>query len=352
MKNKKIIKKNQDQKKMRRSLYFKNKKRLDHKCCRPRCLAKNTKETIKYSFVKAPEIFSLIKNENEVLKFIGIIQKKYENRTPVFVNMDNVKELGNGAILLLLANMIRFLTSNISFNGSKPQDPILRKKLENSGFFKHLYKHNIKKQENYDVGKLNNIIYTHAQKEVDSSLADKIIEEASQIVWAEKRRCPGIQRTLVELMHNTNNHAGQYPGEKHWWISSNKNIEKKMVTISFMDFGKGIFDSLNNKKPGDRFYGWEKYFSQIFPWVQSNNEILRLILQGHLHKTTTGDSFRGKGLPGIYNAFMNKRIGKLIIISNGVYADVENNDFHMMKFNLKGTFVSCEINENIKNLKW
>ena len=49
---------------------------------------------------------------------------------------------------------------------------------------------------------------------------------------------------------------------------------------------------------------------------------------------------------------MNKRIGKLIIISNGVYADVENNDFHMMKFNLKGTFVSCEINENIKNLKW
>ena len=352
MRTNKGWKRRHDEKSMRMNLTFRRKKRIDNRYRRPRFIPKSNKDKeIVYTEIPAPKQFSLVKNESDVLAFICEIQRNYDSRTPVFIRMEEVNELGNGAILLLLANMIRFRSSNIPFNGSKPKDSILRKKLEQSGFFNYLYR-GVSNRNNYDVGSLSDMIYTHAQKEVDAGLADKIIEEASQFVWSEKRRCPGVQRTLVELMHNTNNHAGQYKGEKHWWISSNKNVERNTVTLSFMDFGMGIFDSLNNKRPQDRFYGWKDTFKRLFPWAVSDDEVLKLILEGNLHKTVTRENFRGKGLPGIYSESQRQRIGNLIIISNGVYADVKNNDYHMMNNNLSGTFVSCELNKNIFNLPW
>lgn len=343
-------KKRHDYKSMLRKVHFRKKKSADRRLGRPRYEAKMGKD-INYKIIDAPSNFSLINNEEEVLGFIDKVKSHYKAREPVYINLDKVNTLGNGAILLLLANMFQFRSHGVPFNGSKPDDPALRKKLEESGFFKHLYK-SIAKQDDYNVGSPDGMIYTHAQKEVDSALADLVIENASKTVWGVSRRCPGIQRTLVELMHNTNNHAGHAKGTKHWWLSSSKDEINKTVTLTFLDFGRGIFDSLDNKKTDDIFYGWKDIFFKVFPWADTSEKVLKLILEGQLHKTCTKQYFRGKGLPGIYDAFQSGRIGKLLIISNRVYADIETNTYKLLKHNMHGTFVSCEINENIKNLPW
>ncbi|MCQ2217146.1 MAG: hypothetical protein MJZ33_01520 [Paludibacteraceae bacterium] len=343
-----------DRKSMMLKVHFKEKRREDFRLGRSRYTPSFLSEpqgSTNYHFLKAPDNFSLVSNENEVLAFIDEINSYYQKKEPVFINMDTVSTLGNGAILLLLANMILFREKGINFNGSKPNNITLRQELETSGFFRHLYKTG-KDGMNYTVGTPLSKIYTHAQKEVDTEAADRIIEVASETVWGEKRRCTGVQRTLIELMHNTNNHAGSKKGEKHWWISSNRDQKNQVATISFMDFGMGIFDSLNNKHPGDLFYGWKDLFSKFFPWADSSDKIMKLILEGELHKTCTGKSYRGKGLPGIYSAYKKGKLGKLIIISNRVYADIGNDDFHLMNGNLHGTFISCEINNTIFNLPW
>lgn len=54
---------------------------------------------------------------------------------------------------------------------------------------------------------MNSSIYTHAQLAVAPDIADLLIKQASKTIWGEPRRCPGVQRTFIELMHNTNNHA-------------------------------------------------------------------------------------------------------------------------------------------------
>lgn len=348
-------KKKYDAKQAKRKCFFKKKRSTDFRYNRPRYNSfayKSISDDItKYNKIKAPENFSLVENVDEVLDFIEDVTSYYVARKPVFIDMDKVTELGSGAILLLLATMIQFKAKRIPFNGSKPDDVDLKTTLETSGFFRHLYA-NVKASNTYTVGSPLGTIYTHAQKIVDANTADKIIEMASQTVWGEKRRCPGVQRVLTELMHNTNNHAGKARGEKHWWISSNRDIRNKTVTISFMDFGRGIFDSLDNKTPDDLFYGWKESFARIFPMADSNEKVMKLILQGELHRTCTNQSFRGRGLPGIYEAFKKNKVGRLKIISNRVYADIENEEYRLMKNNLHGTFITCEINENIFNLQW
>ena len=183
-------KKNHDLKQMLLKVNFLKQKTSDRRNNKPRVVASTSYKISlsDYEHVHAPNNFSLVDNIEEVLAFIDQVRFLYKKKLPVFIRLENVSSLGNGAILLLLANMIQFRSHGILFNGSIPKDKVLAKKLRDSGFFRHLYTR-ISKREDYSVGTLDSVIYTHAQKEVDSKLADLIVEKASQVVWGEKRRC-------------------------------------------------------------------------------------------------------------------------------------------------------------------
>jgi hypothetical protein len=68
----------------------------------------------------------------------------------------------------------------------------------------------MRNQDIYSFKKIDSFLYTHGQKTVEAGLADELVKYASEVVWGKPRRCPGIQTTLVELMHNTYDHAGDY----------------------------------------------------------------------------------------------------------------------------------------------
>lgn len=304
-----------------------------------------------YHKVVAPRNLSLIDNTERTVHFLNIIQSYFEKRQKVFVDLIQVNKLSYDTIVVLLSVMIQFRSHKIDFNGNFPVDKIARRALINSQFLSQLY-NKVKDVDQYEVVASDNSIVTHAQKGVDPKLSEKLIERSSQTIWGEKRRCTGLQRIFIELMTNTNNHAviGQQ-GEKHWWISMNHDKHNKKVSFSFIDYGVGIFNSLNNKQPGSKFHGWRQAFIDKFK-ASKNDEFIQLILTGELHKTVTGKSYRGKGLPGIYESYQKNQISKLYIITNDTFADVANNQYYKLSNKLSGTFVYWVLSEENENKPW
>lgn len=303
-----------------------------------------------YEKIKAPDNFSLIENADEVLKFISNLNKAYERKKKVFVILHNVKEMTNDALVLLLSNVAQFKAANIDFNGDKPKNRFIAEQIEQSGFYRILYQKKSFRKEGDNIDLSNNTIFTHAQKNVDSELTAHIISKNSEFLWGERRRCQGVQRIFIELMQNTNNHASHTVGDKYWWISVSRKMNPEAICFSFIDYGMGIFKSLDTKKPSDKYFGWfDKIKTVINP--EKHYEVLSSMLSGEFHKTVTSKYFRGKGLPGIYKELEKHSITKLIVISNDAYANPKDNIYCGLKFELSGTFVYFELDKTCNNCK-
>lgn len=306
-----------------------------------------------YRHVKAPREFSLVDNEIKTLEFLQELKVCLDSRQKTLVRLDDVKILSTDAILVLLSNMVHFQVENVGFNGTKPTDQRARQKLELSGFIKHLYgTTGYELEDQYAFRKMSSHLYTHGQKTVASKEADELVKYASETVWGEARRCPGVQKTLLELMHNTHDHAGESKGERLWWLSVEHNKQEKEVTFSFIDFGVGIFRSLENKGPNEPLYGAMGYIKQLFPWVKTQAQTLQLILEEKVHLTQTNEYYRGKGLAKIYSLYRQNMISSLSIISNNASFNAEKNDYHVVSKEFMGTFVSFKIDEHTKSLPW
>lgn len=302
--------------------------------------------------IEAPATLSLLSNESVTLDFLRKLQECFNAKKKVAVLLDDVDSLSTDGILALLSNMVQFKAARIGFNGTRPRDVSTAFKLESSGFFKHLYGPAMRNQDIYSFKKIDSFLYTHGQKTVEASLADELVKYASEVVWGEPRRCPGIQTTLVELMHNTYDHAGDYKGEKHWWISVEHNEQAHEATFSFMDFGVGIFRSLANKKQGEPLYGALDYIIQHFPLITTEADRLQLILEGKVRLTQFNEYYRGKGLRNIYLKHHRNQISDLSIISNYASFKADKNDYHSIKNEFIGTFISFKMNKNTYNLQW
>lgn len=305
-----------------------------------------------YKHVRAPQVFSLIRNETKTLLFLQELKECLNARQKTLVRLDDVKYLSTEAILVLLSNMVHFRVENVGFNGTKPTTSHVRQKLDSSGFFSHLYGDHESGNDPYMFKKMSSHLYTHGQKTVASKEADTLVRYASETVWGEARRCQGVQKTLLELMHNTHDHAGESKGEKHWWLSVEHNEQNKEVTFSFIDFGVGIFRSLENKGPDEPLSGAMEYIKKLFPWAQTQVQKLQLILEGKVQLTQTNEYYRGKGLAKIYSMYEQNMISSLSIISNNASFNADKKDYHVVNKEFMGTFVSFKMNKNTKSLPW
>lgn len=317
---------------------------------------RNHDELVKYNKNKSlekintPKNFSLITNATETIDFINVLEDRYLQKKEVFVNMEKIEFMDYSAVTMLLSVLFSFKERNINFNGNFPKKLNYKKMLIDSGFFDCL-KTKISHKLEYKIGKKNQI-FTLANKEVNSELGLPVMIETSETVFGEKRTLKGLQRVLLELMHNTNNHADlNKKGEKHWWLSVNHDRDKRIVSFIFLDYGIGIFESLKNKPEEGKWEKLKNYISTLLN-TEDNSKLLKLLLEGEIHMTVTGKHYRGKGLPGIREAMIREDISNLCIVSNDVFSDVSNNQYTKLNNEFSGTFVSWEINSNNKNLQW
>lgn len=300
--------------------------------------------------MNAPKNFSLLKYTEETIEFINILKVKYDKSKKVYVNLQNIEYLDYSAVTVLLSVMFKFKSKGIEFNGNFPLKPELKALLINSGFLKYLTKP-IGNRVEYSIGNQNQI-FTRANKKVNPELGFAVMKEASNTIWGKPRTCKGLQRVLLELMQNTNNHADlSQKGTQHWWLSVNHNINEKKVSFVFVDYGIGIFESLKQKPSDNKWFGWTEKIKNRLKYG-SNDEILKLLLNGDLHLTVTGQHFRGKGLPGVKQVFDRNQISNLHIISNDVFAGVPKKRYKKLSNDFHGTFVYWEITKKNENMDW
>ena len=130
-----------------------------------------------------------------------------------------------------------------------------------------------------------------------------------------------------------------------------KTVRYKKVSFIFIDYGVGIFESLKNKPQTNKWFGWFEKIKNKLKYG-GNDEIFKMLLEGQMHLTVTGQHFRGKGLPGINEVLERNQISNLKIISNNVYSNVTSKEFNKLNSEFSGTFMYWELNENNINSKW
>lgn len=295
--------------------------------------------------IAVPARLSFINNTEKFISFIRILNERYESRESTYLDFENVTEVTFDALFILLSICRKFNVEDIPLDGRfSKENKQIAETIRESGFIDELFRNKKLFTDDYRLTK--KLVQLRASRKVKQDLSDKLIANAAKMIWGEDRRCRGIQTACIELMQNTNNHADKKKqGAVNCWISTKYDPSLNVVRFAVLDFGVGVFESLNDKQDDSKFYGWKEKLKEIFSF-ENNADVLKLILEGHLHKTVTKEYYRGKGLPSLKRLLDKQHVSNLIIITNDVRGDIANNKYTLMKNSFSGTFVYWELNAN------
>jgi hypothetical protein len=287
--------------------------------------------------LNGPSIFCFTKNTNGMIDFLDRLENAINSFDEILINLSDVKDISTDATLAIVAkatNPKRQKNSKIVIN--PPTLVLLRDKLFDSGIFG--------KEEkifsNGDFRKPKGIIERKSDIEVKSEETSELIRFATKQLFGKELRFQQLQRVFVECMNNTVNHAASDSSEKEsWWASVYYNEPDKIARFNFFDNGIGILESINLR--------WKDKWLRKFG-LKDQTAIMKDALAGEVG-SRTGLTYRGKGLPAILEAFKQGCLTNLIIISNGVYVNLEKNEYTNLGKSFKGTFFHWDIGEQQRN---
>lgn len=281
----------------------------------------------KFESLKAPPNFSFIDNTIAILSYLENIKSHIRRRKPVLINLKEISNLTNDAIVLLLAIVKNpAITKGVPIKGNYPRDKELKKIFIESGVFGATIQDNEPK----------NYILTRQNKKAEGGIANELIKRATKNIFGQEARCPGIYKALMESMANTCYHAKpQQIGNETWWLTVYHDKALNKVSFAFIDLGVGIFKSSNVS-------GFKDKLSTFFG-ISDNKKVLKEIISGR-KISRTKIPYRGKGLPTIYKGLKRNYYSNLKIISNDVKADLSADKYERISKEFSGTFLYWELN--------
>ncbi|MEM0518983.1 hypothetical protein [Aequorivita flava] len=311
---------------------MKNKKRNGN----PRSLRQSTSgliprnHTLSFIDVPTPIVFKLqYEHCEEVISYINKIKGIGRSGRHMNIIMDDIIDIGEGAISMLLSVMEELVREGIIFTGTKPKQPIPRGILEKSGFFKFVKG---KIDESNSTTK-NTILNTGDNQTPQSELAEEIIK-SMETVWGQKGRSPSIYSCVFEMMRNACDHAFKNENQIRWHFALSHSEIDNLVKFSFVDNGKGIIRTFTE--------GILKNFLNLF---NDNLDIVETAFTNGI-ASRTGLSWRGKGLPTIYENYDDGHLNNLVVISNNVYIDFDRKIRHKLKNSFSGTYYYWKVDQS------
>lgn len=278
----------------------------------------------------APEKLTLqFGYSEEVLSFINRLKQLGEVENEISMRLDNVTDIGEGAIAMLLSVINELTLNNVTLVGEKPHNNYARNALERSGFFK--YMRGYVAPENL---KTKNIIIRTGNINTSQKELSPEMPKAMETVWGEAGRCPELFGGIGEMLRNTCDHAFDN-GHKITWHLGVSHIEKdKTVKFSFVDNGIGIIKTYYDKGLIQKVKGFFK----------DNAEVLENAFKRGID-SRTGLPWRGKGLPTIYDLYEDNIITNLVVITNNVYLDFDRKTFEEIKVPFSGTYYFWKVDQ-------
>lgn len=277
----------------------------------------------------APAVLSLVAAPDQSLEFFGRLQN-FSAKRNIFVDLSDVVTITPDAIALLLSLVSRLTRLHgIVIRGNYPSNQRAMRTIRESGFDQYL-KTSLPPAENLKGAIIKRDLLLQA-KQADGEYARQLIDFCAKDDRNHLRLKQSFSH-LIECMGNTHQHAADHPGIESWWASAFQDQQRQCDCFTFVDMGVGIFNSieLSNRL---KLYNLVSLFRP---------QVLRELLLGKI-PSSTKLSYRGRGLPSIYGSCKSGAIGKLVIVTNDVYADVEEDRYVTLPSGFTGVVLYWEV---------
>jgi hypothetical protein len=280
-----------------------------------------------------PSNFSIVQNSAATIAFLNNL-RFYSAKYNITLDLSGVTSLTTDAIAALVATTGPLTLAGTLINGVSPNDATAQRILVGSGFFEHY--HSQQPLPHVPHGQ----ILREKSKKVQPDLARDLIHFGIKALTGIDGKCSAAYRVLIESMSNTHNHALSAKAKLHrlqqsetWWATVYADTARRRVCFTFVDAGVGIFGSVR--------LGKIRAFYRLIG-LRTDTDILRDMLQGKV-ESSTGYSYRGKGLPAINRLSEAGKIESLIVVANDVFADISAGQYRMLPVAFRGTLLYWEI---------
>ena len=277
--------------------------------------------------IVAPNNFSFVKNTDEFTQFLATLKGIGLKGRAAFVDLSNVHSMSPDGIAVFVSQIARYPGHSIS--GNVPVNTKMNEIFRRSGIYDFVKSESVNASDSRaDRG----LIRQRGSRKVQSEIGKELIHFATGSIHGQPHSCPGVQTVLLECMANTNNHAGRSGQLEKWWATVY--ADTGTAAFTFVDCGIGIFESVQVRKLRQKI----KKLARL----SNNATLLEEILHNRI-QSSTGLSYRGKGLPSIFLAMQRGTIHNLAVIANDARGLVSNSSFTMLKTPFQGTVVYWEI---------
>lgn len=275
--------------------------------------------TVEYEKIMAPQIFSIVSNSNETIKFLSTIHDFINRRKSFNMDLSCVQSITPDVITYLLLLINEANNTHVSFRGNAPNAQKPKNQFINSGFYDYV-------KSNYQNFSFNDdIVAVKKGKKADGDVAEEIRNFMQSKIKVTNQQLCALYAAIIECMSNTNYHAGRTQGTTYWWTMALYDDSESKVYVSFVDNGLGIPTTVKKK------------FKNI---MNSDETLLREAVDGN--NMSKEGVFRNKGLPQIKKQFTEGDIENLVFVSNNGYYSLKENSAEYLNHKFIGTLISWE----------
>jgi hypothetical protein len=249
----------------------------------------------------APPCLSIIENTAETMEFFVNFERSAYVYHNIYIDLQGVEQITPEAILYILSLLERMKKhpKTINVGGNAPVSQNCRQIFINSGFYDYVG------SNYYETPKDNKILSIRSANVVDGEIASQVIEFASGLLGLSRSRSTkAFYTTILECMGNTKEHAYSTSTAKYakWWLVALYDEEGSKIQFSILDNGLGIPETVRRR-----------WFEKV---IGIKDSVLLKSVLGGSFRTSTGLSYRGKGLPKIMSFKNDKIIQDLVVVSN------------------------------------
>lgn len=290
----------------------------------------------------ADEDFELLNNTQEVIDYISIL-KSYRKINhlvkTVFIDLSKVVNIDIGSISLLLSSIKELNIYGVNIKGNLPIDENAKQFIIKSGYLEHMSNLSKKLRKHIRTFTSDNLILMSGSSKSESRKIGECIKKSIEILSGVSQHYPPVYGMIQEMNGNSVEHA--YRKKKHWLLGVNIDSKNNKIIFTYTDNGFGILNTMKRK--------FSAIINDVFN-LKNDIEILNGLFDREYNSRFKQQYNRNKGLPVIKKAFVNRKVKKLLVITNEVYLHFDNNSSLKLNSTFKGTFYYWELDiETIEN---
>lgn len=279
--------------------------------------------------LNAPLAFSFIENTDGMLIFFqeakDILSKndiKFDLKDIEILTIDSI------SVFIALIKDRKFSNKNLVV-GNSPRLIELKELFIQSGFYEF-----VKSKISTPVVLNSTLIHKVTKNKVEPTIAKKVCLMGIKHSFGNENIFDPLYDVIIEIMQNTNNHAGNKRGEYNWWMQVYNDPITSVSKYTFLDLGVGIFESLPARNHKDLLLKAIKF--------QHNADLVWPLFNGEI-KSRTGKLERGKGIPQVFESSKDENFTRFILISNNVYVNLKTMEILKLNNSFNGTFFYWEL---------